>query len=1256
MKKIVYTLTILTTLFFASSCQSDLWNDDYRGGSGTTNGDGFSLRLSVPSGNISTRSTIAPEDGEDVVHSLHLLFFEATGAQTFRGHVTPNPSPYGDGTFDVSEMIHVRFDGTDDYSENLNHHTHYTILVVANVDDYIVNSFTPYTSVAAWLDSFKGMDLNAAINSRQLLVSAFHRGNENNQDRRNIYRNRLPMSAIVDKPANVEEVAVPLTRVVVRLDVELHSRVARTHRVVSASVWNVPRYASLWRTPATFPAHQIMRGYVQRVDANNSYFYDSKRGVHGFFGGLYTFENRQTRISHGDHHTTAVIIGLREVDENGNWVGDTEYHRVNVNLPFSGQNLQRNTVHNIRINHVLGPGTTGATVAEAEDRAYNRNNSQLQVSINDSDMDDRGVILIDGDNVLVLPTNRIVFPTEGGSRELTIFTHSPDGSARLGVSQLVTDPGITAVLTGHTLEVTATPSTDARQGFIEFEFGNLRARIEIVQASSFVEFLELNLNLDDIHMFSNAPAGEAMVTPNSIENFVRVTASGAWRATVFNDGFEFNDATAGLNFVSGTNNRTISGEPNGVFSLRTSTANLDDGTRYGFVLVSLESNPNINQVLVLRQAGTENVRIHTPDGEEVLEPWTYFDAFGNFMPTQGAQTRVYYITHGVTGLQPVELPAILEDFFYPILIESLSSTSTRLTITSRGNYNDVVGSRLFARVPIVSASGLTVGINVEQAHFNFTLSHADTPPAAADYEGGNSGAVTVTAQQVVGANTVIGSANWDVRNITTSFNYDLWPSGFTAPHVNTTPTTVSFFFPRTTLMSANQVLHPTGSYATLTVGITNTSVVYSGTRTFTQLRRPLLNMVIMSGGSVSSAVTSAGRTSTVGTFAVYANWAGPTAVIQDASTFVRHITWSGTATATTTNHSQAQMNDNRVLWGGYATVSLTHAWRNWDGGTVATAGPNSAAARQNFFGPGIHHAGQPYIVQTGRITTDFYGTSHTPPGDYLNVFGANNFHYDSPVGMRNWLDGTTQLRRRAPFNDLVPLEGRRVLFINAEQNFNSNTTSNRGFNAAFVQMGAPYNQFRAVDGNAQISGTQARRSMVGTTNPSGRFRVTGDTNTRLHQWLFETGPFTAQLNNGAGRDVLSEVSLAGYRNNISTWGLQNTAPLVDWPDTFIPIIHHPAGIGVMLGIDPVLRIVYVGQVCMFGTAWNNWDTNGGGGNGAHANWTDSRWSEANFAFTRNVAAWMAMVAQYGYEFLEQFVDSEGRILDRDGNPRIGRIN
>ena len=394
MKKIFYTLTILTTLFFASSCQSDFWNDDYRGSgnTGTANGDGFSLRLSVPSGNISTRSTIAPEDGEDVVHSLHLLFFEATGEQAFRGHVTLCPGDYSN-TFDLSEMIRVRFDSPLDYAENLNHHTHYTILVVANVDDYVVNSFTPYASMAEWLDSFKGMDLNAAINSRQLLVSAFHRGSQNNPDNNIICRNELPMSAIVDRPANVEEVAAPLTRVVVRLDVELHSRVARTHRVVSASVWNVPRYASLWRTPANFPVAQIMRGYVQRVDAsNNAYFYDSNRGIHGFFGGLYTFENRQTRISHGDHHTTAVIIGLREVDENGNWVGEPEFHRVNVNLPFSGQNLQRNTVHNIRVNHILGPGTTGVTIAEAEDRAYNRNNSQLQVSINDSDMDDRGVI------------------------------------------------------------------------------------------------------------------------------------------------------------------------------------------------------------------------------------------------------------------------------------------------------------------------------------------------------------------------------------------------------------------------------------------------------------------------------------------------------------------------------------------------------------------------------------------------------------------------------------------------------------------------------------------------------------------------------------------------------------------------------------------------------------------------------------------------------------------------------------------------
>jgi len=173
------------------------------------------------------------------------------------------------------------------------------------------------------------------------------------------------------------------------------------------------------------------------------------------------------------------------------------------------------------------------------------------------------------------------------------------------------------------------------------------------------------------------------------------------------------------------------------------------------------------------------------------------------------------------------------------------------------------------------------------------------------------------------------------------------------------------------------------------------------------------------------------------------------------------------------------------------------------------------------------------------------------------------------------------------------------------------------FERAMARMGAPYNQFTTVN-RSQL------RGIVQGTGNNRRYIVPnrGVHNSKLHDWLFRDGPFAN------GTDIRHQVSLAGYHGSGGLQTNPRALALNGYPDTFIPIIWHPDG-DVVFGIDPVLRIVYFGQACMFG------DCYAGNGGGA-ANWLMGSRREANLTLTRNIAAWIAMAAQYGEEFTRLF--------------------
>ena len=1184
MKKILFTLTILSTLLFAS-CQSDFLGDEHRGGgnNSTASEEGFRLRLSVPSGSINTRATIDSQWGEEYVYTLHLLFFDASSGY-FRGFVVLDeetmPDLHNGETLDLSAPLHVCLQ--PETARHLNNHTHYRILAVANITDFLCPIWFPENSTHTTLGQWEARFVTEVNNITNGIPATININTERNETLRLLHFNpnrqiaseRLLMSAEINKPADVEEVLAPLTRAVVRLDVVLSDRVATDYELVSASVWNVPQYTSLWRSHTDFSTIMGFNlGAIQRVTYNGATDlngfpvsdYEHLRFTShvGFKGILYTFENRQSGIAQNCPRTTAVILGIRCKGS-----GITYFHRVNVHLPFAAQTLQRNTVHNIRVNHVLGQG------ALTEEAAYGNNNSQLQVSINDSDMDNRGVILVDGDNVLVLPTNRIVFSPEGGSREFTIFTHSPTANWRLGVSQLVTDPGISAVLTGYTLTVSATPSVDPRQGFIELEFGNIRARIEIVQTSRNVEFLYLNLQMNDIYWFDATDTPQRMEAPDGI-NYVRVTASGEWTARVFNEevfGFNPNPSPA---------DNIIRGNPDDTFFLYAINDNADSRPRYGFVIVSLLSNPNINQVLIVRQHGADALRMFRGATELI----TQADRTITFTPTgepMPANTHVIRVTHAQGALTSIFADG--NNGFTVSKEVASDNRSTTLTFTAP---NDLVSRS--NRLDITSPLGAVASIWLNQ--IEPTLSLTPSNPAQAPTTGGNTGAITAVTPGNWTA-TIISAEGVNLADLTLLNTNNLMSpsSGQTLTGAGGESFVVNF--PNTRIPTP--AVNPT---AVVRVHLTAVPTVYAYI-TVGQVPRQFGTLQFRSGGDNRNEAAGPGS---VGIFSLTNHW---TVASADPNlpgvfdTWIHNNPHSNRTRSRNPDHPYRAtilaMQTSARRWEGFALASILYTWHNF------------TTAPQPFFGRGSQ-----FVVQSGARNINYYATRNATPSAATNVFSANNFQFPATVAgntaadaIRDWLQGT-------PANG-----GRRILMINSE-------FSAADFNRAMTQMGGAYEQFQAADATA-----------VTTTGATGRYVVSDNADhTALHGWLFRDGPFVSAATHnltGSGfvngvTDISGDVSLSGYsgpgRNSFTA------TTLTSWPNTFIPIIWHSNG-SVVFGIDPVLGIVFLGQTCIFGYDWR-------GGGGA-SNWNVGARRHANLAFTRNLAAWIVMAAQYGDAFMEQF--------------------
>jgi hypothetical protein len=565
MKKTIFLFTIiLAAALFGTSCLSD----DLGGNSNRPVLErGFFLDLSVENSTPYVRSTgVAAEPGESDVNSLHLLFFEANGGRNFIEYY--DASPVGEDEYTapeplrISDPIKVEFAPTS----QLNTSTSYRVLIVANIASYVAD-------VDAWLAKFQGLTYDKALETALNLAT---------EEITAISQNDLLMSAAVHKEANRDVVQATLTRALARFDVNLTAQPnffsnGNAYTLENASVWNAAVSTGIWSDDYNDYSQHTAKFYDVAV---------SDETPNQLKGSLYAFENVSTRPYTNDKSTTALILGIN----NGTV---TTYYRVNVTTNNIGQQtLNRNTVYTINVINVLGRGA-----ATPED-AYNSAETLLELSIRDWQMEPTGLFMIDDPYILAIPTNRITFSPDAQTREYRIFTYSPFADTELKMSENLPN-GITATLSGDRLTLTVTESTSNKEGYIEFTFGTLSAAIAVRQTGQNVQYLDLSVGITGIPAFP--------ITANAAwAGNVTVTSSGSWTATLYNEEFKF------IRHVSGDDENPdmlaigISGE---TFSVATAEANGNEEARHGFIIVSLDDNPDVSQVLALTQLGSPKIEL-----------------------------------------------------------------------------------------------------------------------------------------------------------------------------------------------------------------------------------------------------------------------------------------------------------------------------------------------------------------------------------------------------------------------------------------------------------------------------------------------------------------------------------------------------------------------------------------------------------------------------------------------------------------------
>ncbi|MCD7977597.1 MAG: hypothetical protein LUG51_10735 [Tannerellaceae bacterium] len=432
-----------------------------------------------------------------------------------------------------------------------------------------------------------------------------------------------------------------LIRAVSRFDVYNE---AAGYELVSASIWNAYTASFIWEGSFTdFTQPRTERYYGVGVNDNKE-----------IVGSLYAFENYVSSPEQKDNVTTCLIVGLKNLTS-----GKTKYFRTNVNVSrINGHQLKRNNVYTTIVKSVRGEGD------ETEREAYENSDMLLEIDVHSWILDDSGIIQIEGENVLAIPTSKAKLFAQGDTREYYVYTigqgvpsiKSKNLPGHIQAT-LKLAPGYSENANFKTSILTfeaASGTTDNDIYHIELSFSTLSASIVVEQEGGNADYV----NLDSYAMIQlQGFAGD-------VSRVVKVTSSDNWVAEIAYGNY--------FSFIPGSVQSRIEGASGGHFTIYTAQDNFAGGVRYCFVKIYLADKPEISRVIVMEQKG-ENL------GEHYLfiTPNTFED-----MPASGGSTAP--ITIYSSGAWKGEViayenaAAFFEDYPKPVapnLKESLTGQS-----------------------------------------------------------------------------------------------------------------------------------------------------------------------------------------------------------------------------------------------------------------------------------------------------------------------------------------------------------------------------------------------------------------------------------------------------------------------------------------------------------------------------------------------------------------------------------------------------
>jgi hypothetical protein len=611
MKKLLFAFTGLFALLLGS-CANE-WSIDPE-----IPTRGNALRVSVALEGIGqqfamTRADIPALTQEKEVGTLYLLFFEATADKSGKfvdfveiENIQPVNASGVSPEQDI-DMSTTQLDVTGAYN----------ILAVANIGNPNDKRYLNNLSVSDWMLQWTGKT------EKQVIAQAVAW----TQGGSVINPNELLMSGRVEKPANVFNVTVPLSRNQVRFDI---INKTTTHTLVSVAIGNAYPTSKIWNDGSTDGALDYsesmsrIQNYYGYSDANT--IKDANGEYRGY---LYAFENQVAMPVQNDRFTTCLIVELQNTQ-----TGTNSFYRINIAPDNSAQMIKRNNSYSVTINSVGAQGQADAT------SAYDYpNENQLDYIINQWDVVGEGIMDQDGSSLLSSPYKTVNLDLFTGNiighdvnqgqdlRSFNIITFTNNPSSVSGLELIEQNyyfkgnpyTGIVAEVDGNKLKFTrvdvAPPpssptegslkSGDRITGTIKLGYAGLRVVINVVQTDANTDFLDIFLPDGGMPRFAPFAGIESAS--------IRIQSSGAWTAKILSEStnaFGFVGTTE-LEISSAAGSPAITGADNNLFSICTLSDNSDEqNAREAFIVVTLDKDPlNFSRLVRVTQQQAANIAI-----------------------------------------------------------------------------------------------------------------------------------------------------------------------------------------------------------------------------------------------------------------------------------------------------------------------------------------------------------------------------------------------------------------------------------------------------------------------------------------------------------------------------------------------------------------------------------------------------------------------------------------------------------------------